>query len=42
MKPEPAPAPLGWERRRGSMRKPSLVALLSALSLARGSAADGE
>ncbi|XP_014798554.1 PREDICTED: transmembrane protein 154 [Calidris pugnax] len=38
VKQEPARAPLGWERRRGSMPKPNLVALLSVLLLAGGSA----
>ncbi|KAM6401100.1 transmembrane protein 154 [Pluvialis apricaria] len=35
------PAPLGWQRRRGSMRKQNLLTLLSALSLAGGSAGNG-
>ncbi|XP_054489601.2 transmembrane protein 154 [Agelaius phoeniceus] len=34
-----AGAPLRWERRRGSMRSPGILALLSALALAAGSAA---
>ncbi|XP_035746306.1 transmembrane protein 154 isoform X2 [Egretta garzetta] len=34
------PKPLGWQPRRGNMRKQNLIALLSALSLAGGSASN--
>ncbi|KAM6313324.1 transmembrane protein 154 [Aegotheles albertisi] len=38
---EPAEEPLGWECRQGNMRRQNLITLLSALSLARGSAGNG-
>ncbi|XP_027532716.1 transmembrane protein 154 [Neopelma chrysocephalum] len=38
---EPAGAPLRWEHCQGSMRNPSLITLLSALSLAGGSFGNG-